>query len=181
MKKRLIILIFAIINVSCEKETLIVESISENISFKKNVLFYKGNAYSGVLVVRYKNQELREKRNYKKGLLHGDQIVWYADGEKGSVRFYTSGVKTGIHQGWWQNGKKKFEFHFNKKGEHDGISNEWFEDGTAFKFFHYKNGKEEGSQKMFKPNGNIRANYVVVQGDRFGLIGLKKCDPVSTN
>ena len=41
--------------------------------------------------------------------------------------------------------------------------------------FHYKNGKEVGSQRLWKADGSIKANYEVVGGERFGLIGLKKC------
>jgi antitoxin component YwqK of YwqJK toxin-antitoxin module len=180
MKKTLFLLIITIFNFSCEKERLAVESISEYISFEHNMPFYKGKQFSGMLFVRYKNKQFKEKRNYKRGVLHGNQTKWYSDGGKYSERYYVHGVKTGIHQGWWKNGRQKFEFHFNNEGEHDGISNEWFENGIPFKLFHYKNGQEDGSQKMFKPDGSIRANYIVIEGDRFGLIGLKKCDAVST-
>ena len=46
--------------------------------------------------------------------------------------------------------------------------------------FNYVDGKEEGSQKMWQINGKIRANYHVKNGERFGLIGLKKCYTVNT-
>ena len=36
-------------------------------------------------------------------------------------------------------------------------------------------GYEEGSQKAWWQNGVIRANYVVKNGRRYGLIGLKLC------
>jgi len=134
--------------------------------------------YSGRFILRYSDGGIKEERVYKNGLRHGEQLKWYANAEKHSIRYYRIGKKTGTHVGWWKNGKKKFEFEFNKIGEHDGIAYEWFENGSPFKFFHYKNGKEQGSQKMYKPNGNIRANYVVIDNDRFGLIGLKKCDAV---
>ena len=44
--------------------------------------------------------------------------------------------------------------------------------------FHYIDGKEVGSQKLWQEDGRIKANYEVKNGERFGLIGLKKCDPV---
>lgn len=180
MRNIVFILIFILISLSCKRDVSVVEANSVELSIDKNMLYYKGKEYSGILLVRFDTNELKEKRNYKNGLLHGNQTKWYPEGQKYSLRNYNQGIKTGVHLGWWKNGITKFEFHFNNKGEHDGISNEWFENGTPFKLFHYKKGKEEGSQKMFKPNGNLRSNYVVVQGDRFGLIGLKKCDAVST-
>ena len=45
--------------------------------------------------------------------------------------------------------------------------------------FNYINGKEAGKQLLLKSNGNIKANYEVVNGERFGLIGLKKCYTVT--
>ena len=46
-------------------------------------------------------------------------------------------------------------------------------------FFNYKKGKESGSQRLWKTDGSIKANYDVVNGERFGLIGLKKCYQVT--
>lgn len=180
MKK--IICLFFIIStiVSCKKETMVIDGGSKNISIKKGVFLYKNIAFTGVALFYYESKNLKKKCFYQKGKLHGKEIVWYDNGEIFSERHYKEGVKIGIHRGWWENGNKKFEFHFNDNGEHHGEANEWFVDGTPYKLFHYENGIEEGSQKMFKPNGNIRANYVVVAGERFGLIGLKKCDAVST-
>lgn len=60
-------------------------------------------------------------------------------------------------------------------GELQGIANEWYRNGQPYKAFHYKMGYENGSQKMWWENGIIRANYVVKQGRRYGLIGLKLC------
>ena len=180
MKNIAFIIIFIVVSNSCNHRELIVEGNSKDLSFEKNILLYKGKEYSGMLVVRYDTEDIKEERNYKNGLLHGNQIKRYVTGVIYSNRYYSKGVKIGIHKGWWLNGNKKYEFHFNSEGQHHGVSNEWFQDGTPFKLFNYKNGKEEGSQKMFKYNGDIRANYVVVKGDRFGLIGLKKCDAVST-
>ena len=34
---------------------------------------------------------------------------------------------------------------------------------------------------MWKDDGTIKANYEVVNGERFGLIGLKKCYTVTVN
>ena len=87
---------------------------------------------------------------------------------------YRQGKKIGIHKGYYENGNPKFEYHFIQ-GEHHGIAKEWYENGQDYKFFHYNMGYEEGSQKAWWENGVIRANYVVKNGRRYGLIGLKLC------
>jgi antitoxin component YwqK of YwqJK toxin-antitoxin module len=44
---------------------------------------------------------------------------------------------------------------------------------------HFKDGQEEGSQKLWYDNGKIRANYVIIKGKRYGLLGTKNCKNVS--
>ena len=45
---------------------------------------------------------------------------------------------------------------------------------VTFRDFNYINSKETGSQKLWYETGKIKANYEVINGERFGLIGLKK-------
>ena len=99
---------------------------------------------------------------------------WYPNGQLVESRIYIDGNKEGFHQGWWENGAKKFEYHF-LNAEHDGELKEWMETGQPYRFFHYIKGYEEGSQKMWWSNGSIRANYVIKNGKRYGLLGLKIC------
>ena len=47
--------------------------------------------------------------------------------------------------------------------------------GNLFHLAHYKNGQEEGVQKLWYENGKIRANYIILNGKRFGLLGTKNC------
>jgi len=114
-------------------------------------------------------------------LKEGLEKIWYVNSQLSSSRTYKEGVKVGSHKGWWENGNFKFDYLYNNKGEYSGKIMEWYPNGKLYKEFTYEKGKEEGSQKMWKLNGNIKANYVVINGERFGLIGLKKCDPVSAN
>ena len=47
--------------------------------------------------------------------------------------------------------------------------------------FNFIEGVEDGPQKLFKLNGAIKANYIVVNEERYGLIGLKKCYSVTSD
>ena len=94
---------------------------------------------------------------------------------------YEEGKKVGIHKSWFENGQQKFEYPYNQKGFYQGALKEWFPNGQLIREFNYVEGKESGTQKMWLENGNIRANYTVIDGERFGLIGLKKCYSVNTN
>ena len=73
---------------------------------------------------------------------------------------------------------KRFDF-VAKDDEYYGEMKEWTIDGKLFHLAHYVNGQEEGIQKMWYENGKIRANYVIIKGKRYGLLGTKNCRNVS--
>ena len=118
---------------------------------------------------------------YRNGRKHGLVSSYYSDGTLAEQRLYDNGIKVGMHQGWWPSGQLKFELYFDKKGRYHGGVKEWFPNGQLLKSLNYQRGREEGPQKMWDRNGKIRANYVALKGDRFGLIGLKKCRSVREN
>ena len=43
----------------------------------------------------------------------------------------------------------------------------------------YKNGYEHGQQKIWYPDGRIKSNYIIKNGRRYGLLGIKNCINVS--
>lgn len=162
--------------IPCEKKN------RNNIGFKlKNgVLYFFQKPYSGIVEEYYPKEKLKSRANYYQGKRQGVFNGWYMNGGRWFNRFYTNGLKTGVHRGWFDNGKQMFEYHFNMEGVYDGKVTEWYKNGTLLKEFHYKDGKEDGSQKMWQLNGKIKANFVTKEGERFGLIGLKKCYTVNT-
>ncbi|CAM1346870.1 toxin-antitoxin system YwqK family antitoxin [Tenacibaculum crassostreae] len=178
------LLLFIVLLVSCKsKETRsansvdLIEKISTDESFalKNGVLFYKNKLFSGIVNTFYSTGELKSKSKYILGKRDGFYNGWYPNGNKFFERLYAEGLKSGVHVGWYENGQSKFIYHFNERGDYNGEMKEWYSNGQLYKVFNYNNGREEGSQKMWQPNGKIRANFVTKNDERFGLIGLKKC------
>ena len=169
-----------ILAVSCEynNEALEVDAADPQLHLSNGMLYYKGMVFTGVLSSTYDNGNKRSAVHYTQGRKNGDETRWYPDGNIEASRVYSKGNKVGTHQGWWPNGQLKFIYEFNRHGEYNGSVTEWYFSGQKFMDFHYLDGKEEGSQKLWQEDGRIKANYVVKNGERFGLIGLKKCDPV---
>ncbi|WP_051263785.1 toxin-antitoxin system YwqK family antitoxin [Tenacibaculum ovolyticum] len=147
---------------------------------KNGILFFNEKPYSGTVDEYYSKGKLKSTATYYQGKKNGFFKGWYMDGSKWFKRFYTNGLKSGVHEGWFDNGKSMFEYHFNTKGLYNGKVTEWYKNGNLLKEFHFKEGKEEGSQKMWQLNGKLKANFVTKKGERFGLIGLKKCYTVHT-
>lgn len=166
---------------SCEREELVIDKVSTELELINGLLHYQKNPFSGLLVSRYDDASFKMKLQYLEGRKDGYEKQWYPNGELSQSRLYSQGIKIGNHIGRWNDGVQKFNYHYNEKGEYDGSRKEWYKNGQLVRDFNYSNGKEIGSQRMWTDKGKIRANYEVKNGERFGLIGLKKCYTVNTD
>ena len=144
----------------------------------QDTLYLNNTVFSGLLFALYANKDTAFIKPYLNGLEEGLCLKYYANHILEEERLYINGKKEGVHKGYWQNGNKKFEFEVSN----DIYTNEfkeWLSNGLLVKHFHYKNGQEVGSQKLFYDNGKIKANYVIINGKRYGLLGTKNCKNVS--
>lgn len=171
-----------LLNISCQQGMPIeLNATNANLTLKNGILYYNETPFSGNLVMYQNDGKLTSDIQYTKGKKHGYEKHWYEDQTLAVERYYTENIKTGIHKAWWNDKTLKFVYHFNSQGAYHGNVKEWYKTGQLFRDFNYENGKEVGSQQLWKSNGNIKANYEVVGGERFGLIGLKKCYTVTVN
>jgi antitoxin component YwqK of YwqJK toxin-antitoxin module len=152
---------------------------SKNLSVAGDTVFLSGKKYSGFLYEIYPNTiHTASIESYYDGLLSGVSKKWYENKMMKEERHYNAGKKEGKHLAFWPNGKKKFEF-TAKNDAYEGQMTEWTADGKLYHVGNYVNGQEEGSQKMWYENSKIRANYVIRNGKRYGLLGTKNCKNVS--
>ncbi|WP_299434836.1 hypothetical protein [uncultured Maribacter sp.] len=173
---------FLLIN-SCNtinvEQTIDISNV--DLKLRNGVIYYKERAFTGNLVSYYQNNKIASDIQYVEGRKHGYEKKWYATNNLAEERFYTNGIKVGVHRAWWKNRTLKFVYYFNSKGQYHGATKEWYTTGQLYKDFNYINGIESGKQRLWKPSGMIKANYEVINGERFGLIGLKKCKTVNVN
>lgn len=148
------------------------------ISVKNDVVFLGNKKYSGFLLELSPTQDTLSTEGYLNGLLSGVCKKWYPDKQLKEERWYVDGKKNGRQVAYWENGNKRFEF-TAKNDAYEGELKEWSVDGRLFHLANYVNGQEEGAQKMWYNNGKIRANYVIIKGKRYGLLGTKNCKNVS--
>lgn len=103
---------------------------------------------------------------------------FYPDNQLMEIREFRNDMKNGKQIAYWDNGNKRFEY-TAKNDVNEGKLMEWDYNGKLFHLAHYKDGQEEGVQKLWYENGKIRANYIILKGRRFGLLGTKNCKNVS--
>ncbi len=156
-----------------------VDQSDPNLTLENGVLELEGTPFTGRLVAYHSQGELAYEATYSDGRKNGIERKWYTGNVLREEREYREGVKYGIHRGWWENGQIQFRYEFNGDGLYEGARCEWYQNGQLFRDFNYVNGQESGSQRLWTTDGKIRGNYEVVGGERFGLIGLKKCFTVT--
>jgi antitoxin component YwqK of YwqJK toxin-antitoxin module len=179
---RWLLTLIAIIISGCNEQELSIANVPQVYIQSNNallhqhegLLYYNGKLFSGYSIETFKNGDTARITPYVSGKEERWAKAYYANKQIAEERFYVHGKKEGTHKGWWPNAKPKFEYHF-LNDEHDGELKEWFSNGSLARVFHYSKGYESGSQKMWWENGDIRANYVVRNGERYGLIGQKLC------
>ncbi|WP_304236653.1 toxin-antitoxin system YwqK family antitoxin [Jiulongibacter sediminis] len=141
----------------------------------KGILYLNQKAFSGYLVTYSNDGQLISKTGYLNGKLEGVSQKWTAEGQLTEERNYHQNQRTGRHVGYFENGQKRFEYYFNR-GLPIETHKEWLEDGQLYSISNYNaKGQPEGEQKLYFPSGKIRANYVVKNGRRYGLLGAKGC------
>ncbi|MBI5858213.1 MAG: toxin-antitoxin system YwqK family antitoxin [Sphingobacteriales bacterium] len=146
-----------------------------NFSNHQDTVYYRDKFFTGFRYVLYPNGDTAVLQSYFNGVEEGTQKKWHPNKQLAEKRFYINGRKEGLHQSWWPDGKPKFVF-TTHNDEYNGELKEWYSSGLLAKEFHYLNGKEEGSQRLWWDNGTVRANYVIKNGKKYGLIGMKLCN-----
>jgi len=145
------------------------------------VLFLNNKPFKGILLSYHENGTKKSEIRYKKGKKYGMEKKWYKDGKIRMERQYYNGIKINIHKGWWENEKLKYRYVFDNNGRYNGKVEEWYINGQKLREFNYTEGLENGKQKLWDLDGNIKANYEVINGERYGLIGLKNCFTIVEN
>jgi antitoxin component YwqK of YwqJK toxin-antitoxin module len=179
---KIIIMFIAIIliNASCSekteqltKSTDYIEASTEDTSLHLNqkILYYDSLLFSGKVIHKINGVTLKISE-YKDGILNGNELTFYENGNLKEERWYINGSKEGEHKGWWENGKLRFVF---KNDVFDGSVMQWNIDGMLFSEFNYLNGQEEGLQRAWFPNGDVQANYVAKNNRKYGITGVKFC------
>lgn len=162
-----------------DENVIYLSVASPEIKIRQDVVYRNGFPFTGTLYeLRPETGDTLFRAGYRDGVLHGRLQKWYASGQRMEERFYSAGQKHGKQSAWWENGNPKFRF-TARADAYEGELKEWTFDGKLIHLANFKAGQEEGVQKLWYDNGKIRANYVMTNGRRYGLLGTKNCKNVS--
>ncbi|QNA45964.1 toxin-antitoxin system YwqK family antitoxin [Lacibacter sediminis] len=159
--------------------SLVLNMNDARISNKNGIIYFNDQLFSGVIFSLYPSTtDTAASASYLNGKEHGRWVKYYPDRKLYEQRSFENGKKTGVLETWWPNGNKQTHYIF-ANDEYEGTCREWSSDGLLVKEMNYLKGYEEGSQRWWYDNGKIKANYIIKQGRRYGLLGTKNCMNVS--
>jgi antitoxin component YwqK of YwqJK toxin-antitoxin module len=151
------------------------------IDFKiiNGLLMQADTAFSGTIFSFFSGtKDTAEVSSYNGGKEDGEWRKYYPSKKLKEKRYFKDGSKTGEYLVWWENGNKQLQYFF-EADEYQGVCKEWNQAGFLNKIMTYKKGHEEGHQQWWYDDGKIKANYVIIDGRRYGLLGTKNCVNVS--
>lgn len=151
----------------------------QQITMEHGLLCLNKKPFNGILYTYYpQTKDTAEVTSYKNGKEHGEWRKFYPSGKIKEKRYFKDGRKTNDYIAWWENGQKQLHYFF-VDDEYEGSCREWSSDGKLVKLMNYKRGHEEGHQQWWYTNGKVKANYIIQDGRRYGLLGTKNCINVS--
>jgi antitoxin component YwqK of YwqJK toxin-antitoxin module len=157
----------------------VYSSAEINVRMQNGIAMTENTRFTGIVYTMYANKkDTAEIVAFNNGREHGEWKRFYPGNQLMEVRQFENGQKAGTFHAWWPNGAPKLSYHFTN-GEYNGVCREWNDKRMLIKEMHYKNGYEDGSQKEFYNDGKVKANYVMISGRRYGLLGTKNCVNVS--
>jgi antitoxin component YwqK of YwqJK toxin-antitoxin module len=114
--------------------------------------------------------------SFRRGLRDGQDVLQAETGHVLECRNWSNGSPEGLQVGWYRNGRPRY-YRVYRRGLAQGTAYEWYDapGSPLCRIGRFDRGQETGWQRMFRPDGTLRANYVVTVNATFGLMGTKEC------
>lgn len=113
-----------------------------------------------------------EESNYKAGILRGEQIFYYENGQiKERRNFDVNGSFTGVFKSFFENGHLKSEGQY-ENGAMNGKWKFFFKSGNIKEIIFYKNNVENGLFIEYHENGKIAAEGTYINELENGLLKI---------
>ncbi len=162
-----------------QADTVLLNRDDSQLRLVNGLLYVADKPVTGIVFALFPTTaDTAERAGYLAGREHGIRVQYYPGGKLREQRAYDRGQKVGDYVAWWENGRKQLHYHF-ADDEYEGTCREWNENGLLIQEMNYRAGHEEGTQKLFYNDGKVRANYTIINGRRYGLLGTKNCVNVS--
>ena len=129
--------------------SLLIFSCTQTINFNENeeyftevkeIKYYKGSPFTGVVESYYENGQLWVKATYKGGKFDGPYEAYYENGQLREKTTYKDGEVDGLYELYYENGQLRLKTTLRDE-ELNGIYERYYEDGQLYGISNWRNGK----------------------------------------
>lgn len=110
-----------------------------------------------------KQNMLKSIENYKDGVLHGKNIIYYKNGQMVELKIWKNGEKDGIWKTYYPDGSLRTETKYTE-GELNGFFNAYWQNGMPEIMGEYSSGLKENTWKYYDRYGNLQDSIVYQSG-----------------
>ncbi len=140
----------------------------------------KGNHFHGEYFVFWKNGNIKERRNYDKGVLTGEFKEYFSWGAIDEQKYYLNDNLHGNYKSYYDNGELYLTGQY-VHGNKTGLWRYYHPNGKLYKEIYFINGKSEGHTTFYSVTGEKKANYfykdgVLYKSDVFDQEGNLICE-----
>ena len=146
---------------------------SSSLQILEGRLCCDGKPYEGHTLRLFKDGSISRKIAYKDGLKHGEDRTLYRSGKVAAQRYFYTGLPHGKQYKWFENGDVSSTSMFDH-GIPTGVHVSYFPNGSQSDTREFRNGKLY-HHKIWRRSGQIYANYKMVNGRGYGMMGAKLC------
>jgi antitoxin component YwqK of YwqJK toxin-antitoxin module len=122
-----------------------------------------GGLYSGMMITRYPDGQLRTRSAVRDGILHGLSEGWHPDGTPEVRETFVNGVSHGLRQRWYANGQLASQTEI-RDGVVDGEFLRWHENGRLAQRIPMQAGQPHGTSEAWFPSGALQARVTLNNG-----------------
>lgn len=140
---------------------------------------YKGQAFTGMVLTRYVDGVLLEKKNFVNGRQEGTSTSYHHDGSLNTEWRFVDGKREGEQIAWYaktDGSGRRFVQNY-RRDLLDGESKTWRPSGKLMREELFREGKKI-SEKVIFESGKIYSNYTQRDDRVYGLVGAPGCAPV---
>ena len=137
--KKLLITLMILILYSCGETIIDFNENFEYIEYKKQIIYYKGTPFSGTIIKKYSDGQLKEKKPVK------------------------DGKRDGLFERYYDNGQLFEKIPF-KNDEIEGLYEWYHKNGQLKRKTPYKNGKKDGMEEQYYDNGQLEGKMFFING-----------------
>jgi antitoxin component YwqK of YwqJK toxin-antitoxin module len=149
----IIILALGILSISCSPKTVVLteENVPEDIFYLKDEI----KPFTGTCHIYFHNTKiLKEELNFTDGILHGQRVSYYKNGQVKKIGTYKAGRYDGTWTGYCKEGNKIFEVEY----ENDTLTGNfisWYNSGVIKEKGLYEKNAMVGEWVRYDESGMI--------------------------